>query len=100
MGDDDLRLTLLKRCLVAGDAGKDALCVVLNSFADESYHGLLPHDRFRKIPHSVDLWEVAELISNLDSFSRQKWGQGVMNTKLLLLPYAMSVMLSFMTEHH
>ncbi len=29
---------------------------------DESYHGLLPHDRFRKIPHTADVWEVAELM--------------------------------------
>lgn len=65
LNDDDLRLMLLKRCLVAGDANKDTLCVVLSSFADESYHGVLPYDKFRKILHTVDLQEVAELISNL-----------------------------------
>ncbi|EMV5268746.1 hypothetical protein AACN63_004734 [Escherichia coli] len=86
MGDDDLRLTLLKRCLVAGDAGKDALCVVLNSFADESYHGLLPHDRFRKIPHSVDLWEVAELISNLGFIQPPKMGSGRDEHKIVITP--------------
>lgn len=86
MNDDGLRLTLLKRCLVAGDADKDTLCVVLNSFADESYHGLLPHDRFRKIPHTVDLWEVAELISNLGFIQPPKMGSGRDEHKMVITP--------------
>ncbi len=101
MGDDDLRLTLLKRCLVAGDAGKDALCVVLNSFADESYHGLLPHDRVQENPSLRGFVGSGRINQQSWIYSAAKNGvRGVMNTKLLLLPYAMSVMLSFMTEHH
>ncbi|HIB0649125.1 TPA: hypothetical protein ACWSZ3_004613 [Escherichia coli] len=86
MNDDGLRLTLLKRCLVAGDADKDSLCKVLNSFADESYHGLLPHDRFRKIPHTADLWEVAELISNLGFIQPPKMGTGRDEHKIVITP--------------
>ncbi|HGY3523536.1 hypothetical protein [Escherichia marmotae] len=86
MNDDGLCLTLLKRCLVAGDADKDTLCVVLNSFADESYHGLLPHDRFRKITHTVDLWEVAELISNLGFIQPPKMGSGRDEHKMVITP--------------
>ena len=86
MNDDGLRLTQLKRCLVAGDADKDSLCEVLNSFADESYHGLLPHDRFRKIPHTADLWEVAELISNLGFIQPPKMGTGRDEHKIVITP--------------
>ncbi|MEB6617821.1 hypothetical protein MXL95_22765 [Escherichia coli] len=86
MNDDSLRLTLLKRCLVAGRADKDTLCVVLNSFDDENYHGLLPHDRFRKIPHTSDVWEVAELISHLGFIQPPKMGTGRDEHKIVITP--------------
>lgn len=84
--ENDLRLTLLKYCLVAGDADKDTLSVVLNSFADESYCGLLPHDRFRKIPHTVDLWEMAELISSPEFIQSPKMGTGRDEHKIVITP--------------
>lgn len=60
--------------------------MVLNSFDDENYHGLLPHDRFRKIPHTSDVWEVAELISHLGFIQPPKMGTGRDEHKIVITP--------------
>ncbi|QWT43222.1 hypothetical protein KNV89_19635 [Dickeya dadantii] len=86
MFDDALRLPLLRVCLTSGDADKEILRVVLDSFADENYRGLLPQERFRKIPYSADLWSIAELISNVDLISPPKMGTGRDKQKMVINP--------------
>lgn len=86
MYDDTLRLPLLKSCLTAGDADKEMLQTVLNSFADESYHSLLPHERFRKIPRTDELWELANLLSKAGLIQPPKMGSGRDEQKIVITP--------------
>lgn len=86
MYDDTLRLPLLKSCLAAGDADKITLHNVLNSFADESYHSLLPHERFRKIPRTDELWELAQLLSEAGLIQPPKMGSGRDEQKIVITP--------------
>jgi hypothetical protein len=86
MYDDTLRLSLLKSCLAAGDADKNTLHNVLNSFADESYHGLLPQERFRKITHTAELWELAEQLSEAGLIQPPKMGTGRDEHKIVINP--------------
>ncbi len=86
MYDDTLRLHLLKSCLAAGDADKITLHNVLNSFADESYHSLLPQERFRKIPRTDELWELAQLLSEAGLIQPPKMGSGRDEQKIVITP--------------
>lgn len=86
MYDDTLRLSLLKSCLAAGDADKNTLHNVLNSFADENYHGLLPNERYRKITHTAELWELAEQLSEAGLIQPPKMGTGRDEHKMVINP--------------
>lgn len=86
MYDDTLRLPLLKSCLTARDADKEMLQTVLNSFADESYHSLLPHERFRKIPRTEELWALAELLTEAGLIQPPKMGSGRDAQKMVITP--------------
>lgn len=86
MYDDTLRLPLLKSCLTAGDADKDMLHRVLSSFADESYHNLLPQERFRKIPRTDESWELASLLSVAGLIQPPKMGSGRDEQKMIIIP--------------
>lgn len=84
--DDTLRLPLLKSCLAAGDTDKNTLRNVLNSFADESYHGLLPEERFRKIPYTAELWALAKQLSEAGLIQPPKMGSGRDEHKMVINP--------------
>ncbi|HCT3402112.1 TPA: hypothetical protein OTT52_004450 [Klebsiella michiganensis] len=84
MDEDGMRLLLLKNCLSAGDADKDTLRVVLNSFTDENYHGLLPQATFRKIPYTFDLWALAELLNKVGLIQPPKMGSGRDEEKIII----------------
>ncbi len=84
MDEDGMRLLLLKNCLSAGDADKDTLRVVLNSFTDENYHGLLPQATFRKIPYTFDLWALAELLNKVGLIHPPKMGSGRDEEKIII----------------
>ncbi|QOV70877.1 hypothetical protein [Citrobacter sp. BDA59-3] len=84
--EDALRLPLLRACLTSGDADKNMVTVVLNSFANVNYHGLLPQERFRKIPHSPELWELAELLSEAGFIHPPKLGSGRDAQKIVITP--------------
>lgn len=86
MYDDTLRLSLLKSCLAAEDADKNTLHNVLNSFADENYHGLLPHESFRKINYTAELWELANLLSEAGLIQMPKMGSGRDEQKMVITP--------------
>lgn len=86
MYDDTLRSPLLKSCLTAGDADKDMLQTVLNSFADESYHNLLPQERFRKITRTDELWALAEQLSEAGLIQPPKMGTGRDEHKMVINP--------------
>lgn len=86
MYDDPLRLALLKSCLAAGDADKNMLHNVLNSFADENYHGLLPQERFRKITYTAELWELAKQLSEVGLIQPPKMGTGRDVHKMVINP--------------
>ncbi|XDN94198.1 hypothetical protein KPL62_18625 [Enterobacter ludwigii] len=86
MYDDSLRLPLLKSCLSAGDADKEMLQTVLSSFADEGYHSLLPHERFRKFPRTDELWALAELLSETGLIQPPKMGSGRDEQKMVITP--------------
>ncbi|WP_263070993.1 hypothetical protein [Enterobacter huaxiensis] len=86
MYDDTLRLPLLKSCLADGDADKITLHNVLNSFADDSHHSLLPEERFRKIPRTDELWELAELLSDAGLIQPPKMGSGRDERKMVITP--------------
>lgn len=86
MYDDTLRLPLLKSSLTAGDADKEMLQTVLTSFADESYHSLLPHERFRKILRTDELWELANLLSKAGLIQPPKMGSGRDEQKMVITP--------------
>ncbi|CAM8681439.1 MULTISPECIES: hypothetical protein [Leclercia] len=86
MYDDTLRLSLLKSCLAAGDADKNMLHNVLNSFADENYHGLLPNERYRKMTHTAELWELAEQLSEAGLIQPPKMGTGRDEHKMVINP--------------
>lgn len=86
MYDDTLRLPLLKSCLAAGDTDKNTLRNVLNSFADESYHGLLPEERFRKITYTAELWALAKQLSEAGLIQPPKMGSGRDEHKMVINP--------------
>lgn len=86
MYDDTLRLSLLKSCLAAGDADKNTLHNVLNSFADENYHGLLPKENYRKITYTAELWELSEQLSEAGLIQPPKMGTGRDEHKMVINP--------------
>ncbi|GKW27539.1 hypothetical protein AB6D34_14025 [Pectobacterium brasiliense] len=90
MDDDLLRLSLLKRYLSNidnnVDIDKEKLQLVLDSFSDDRYHGLLPRERFRKIPFTHELWAVAELLSEVGLIHSPKIGSGRDAQKIVITP--------------
>lgn len=86
MYDDTLRLSLLRSCLATGDTDKNTLHNVLNSFADENYHGLLPQERFRKIAYTAELWGLAEQLSEAGLIQPPKMGSGRDEHKIVINP--------------
>ena len=58
--------------------------MVLNSFTDENYHGLLPQATFRKIPYTFDLWALAELLNKVGLIQPPKMGSGRDEEKIII----------------
>lgn len=83
---DELRLPLLRAILISGEGDTDNLRVILNNFADDNYHGLLPLERFRKLPYTANLWEMAELLSEAGFIHPPKMGSGRDEHKIVIKP--------------